>query len=270
MLALIATLAVTLANPVPAGVAKSAVAATKKKKKPAAKDQPAETSEGIDLTAPATPPPAQEQAPPPNDTPEPPPPAEEPPPAAAAGWSIVTPHTVGSGGNLLEAGIGFPGLEAAYWRGIIDALDVGARITLDYGYAGLLTSPQFGFGFQAQAKYLILTKDKISIGANFKPGLSFLFPPSRAARVGLLLPLEANAGYAFNEKFSFGATLTFPIFTIFGIGTVFPILLGVGAEYSITSSLMAWVQVKSGPAFWTNGSGINGYLDAKVGIGFHL
>jgi hypothetical protein len=269
MLALIATLSVTLATPVPAGVSQTLVAAKKKKKTTPTKEAPAETSEGIDLTAPANPPP-QEQAPPPNDTPEPPPPAEPPPPEAAAGWSIVTPHTLGSGGNLLEAGVGFPGVEAAYWRGILDALDVGARVNFNYGYDGLLTSPQFSFGFQAQAKYLIFQKDKISVGANFKPGLSILFPPSRGTRVALLLPLEANAGYAFNEKISFAAFLQLPIETIFSFGTIFPILLGIGAEYTITSSLLAWVAVKSGPAFWTNGSGINGYLDAKVGIGFHL
>jgi hypothetical protein len=277
MRTLLAALALTLAVPAlpAAGAGFEGVQTKKKKKKKAAgtttpaKEQPEETSEGLDLTSPdsSSPPPSSIESPPPDS-----PTVTEapPPPAAPAGkWSIVTPRTVGPGNNLIEAGVGWPGLAAGYWRGIIDPLDVGVHIEVNWSLEGVITSPWFGFTVQAQVKYRIFEKDKLSVGASFKPGVIAYFPPARSTRVGAVFPLSVNAGYAVMDKLNVGAFLELPVWFLAGYATVIPILLGVGAEYSLSESLNVWVAVKGGPAIWL-GSPVYGFLDAKAGIGFHL
>jgi hypothetical protein len=278
MLAFVAALAVAVAVPAPPvlGAAFEGVKTKKKKKKSTGtttakdkeKDQPEETSEGLDLTAPDSsgPPPSSIESPP-ADSPTV---TEAPPPAAPVGkWSIVTPRTVGPGNNLIEAGVGWPGLAAGYWRGILDPLDVGVHIEVNWSLEGVITNPWFGFTVQAQVKYRILEKDKLSVGASFKPGVIAYFPPARPVHAGAVFPLSVNAGYALMEKLNLGAFLEVPFWFLAGYATVIPILLGAGVEYSISEALNVWVAVKGGPAIWL-GSPIYGYLDAKAGIGFHL
>ena len=276
MRTLVAALALTLAVPAPPVLGAAFEGVKKKKKKKSAgtttpkEPQAEETSEGLDLTQPdsaSAPPPSSIESPPadsPTVTEAPPPPA-----APVGKWSIVTPRTVGPGNNLIEAGVGWPGLAAGYWRGIIDPLDVGVHIEVNWSLEGVITNPWFGFTVQAQVKYRLFEKDKLSVGASFKPGVIVYFPPARPARAGAVFPLSVNAGYALMDKLNLGAFLELPFWFLAGYATVIPVLLGVGAEYSLSESLNVWVAVKGGPAIWL-GSPIYGYLDAKAGIGFRL
>lgn len=279
MHALLAALALAVAVPAPSGIGSTVVAAKKKPKKKAdskEKEQPAETSEGLDLTAPIAPqstpestiegPPADA---PPTVTETAPPPAST---ATAGTWSIVSPRTAGNGGNLLEAGAGYPGVHAAFTHGLSDSFDLGARVDLNYdGYQTLVGPPMFGFSLAAQLKLRFFSGEKLSAGLVVKPGLLVYFPPGgRPAHAGLQLPISANLGYALSDKLNLGVFVELPLFGLFGVSAVFPLMAGVGAEYFVSGNLAVYLAVKAGPAFWTNGAPMSFSLDATAGIGFHL
>jgi hypothetical protein len=275
MTALLAALALTVAVPAPSGVRATTVAAAAKKKPTNSKDKkPAETTEGLDLTKPVAPEPTPNTIEaPPSDAAPPTVTETAPPPVSSTPgtWSIVTPRTAGNGGNLLEAGVGFPGVHATFLHGLSDTFDLGPRVDLNYGYAGLVTAPAFGFGIAGQLKIRFFSTDKLSIGASVRPGLTFYFQSGgRPVHPGLMLPITLNAGYAVLDKLNVGVFVESPIAGYVGLGTLVPILGGLGAEYFISSSLAVWLAAKAGPAFWTNGAALGFMLDATAGIGFHL
>lgn len=239
-----------------------------KKKKP--KSKPAEeTSEGLDLSEPA-----------PNPAPEPAPAAEpvvaEEKPAEAvapAGWSIVTPRTIGEAQNGIEGGVGWPGVYAGYWRGILSTFDVGAKVGFNWGYEGQVTRPVPGLRIQAQARYLFLDNDKISVGVSFSPGALIYFIPG-STRGGILLPVAGTVGLHFLNfvaKLNLSATLEIPFFVLFGLGASIPFVAGANAEYFITDSLLVFARIRPlGIAIWTNGAGVFYTFEANVGVGYHL
>lgn len=252
-------------------------AAKKKKKKPktGAKDKddddkPEETSEGLDLT---TPDPAPTPEPAPTDNAEPVAPTEEKPAESApSGWSLVTPRTVGAGGNVLEGGVGWPGVYVGFWRGILPELDVGAKVGFNWGYEGLVTGVLPGLRIQLAAKYLITELGGMPLGVTFQPGFLLYFFRGSGAQPGLVLPLAASLGLPnFVNKLNVSVTLEVPIFVLFNISAVIPIVVGASAEYFITDSLLAFVKLKpAGIALWTNRAAPNYVFEALAGVGFHL
>ncbi|MBL8951684.1 MAG: hypothetical protein JNK82_12960 [Myxococcaceae bacterium] len=248
--------------------------AKKKKKKPKAaprakeKEAPAaETNEGLDLTQPDPAPAAETSSPAASE------PVENV--AAEAGektatddddWSIVTPETIGAGANVIEAGAGWPGIYAGYWRGILSELDVGAKVGFNWSYEGFLPAIVPGLRIQAQARYEVFDNDTISIGVSFAPGALIYFFRS-GVRPGVILPVAATVGLPnFVEKLNLSATLELPFFVAATWGL--PILVGANGEYAITESLLVLAKVRAGPAITPAGASFA--LDAVVGAAYKL
>jgi hypothetical protein len=258
-----------------------AVLAKKKKKPPKGdktsekekeKDKPPDTNEGLDLSGSSPPPTAetttQGGAEPTTD----PDVAKEAAPeaATAGGFSVVTPHTVGEGGNLVEAAVGWPGVYAGYWRGILSALDVGARVGFNWAYEGQFTKVTPGLRIQAQARYLFYDNGFLSVGVTFAPGLLVYFLPGSGAHAGVIIPITGVAGFKIMEKLNACAMVEIPFWALGGFGAVLPIMVGGGAEYFLTDAIAIQAKVKAGPSVWFNGAGVFFTLEGVAGVAWHL
>lgn len=215
--------------------------------------------------------------------PPPPPPAavqhNTAPEAPVAGqlWSVVTPRTVGLNGNMVEAGLGYPGVYGQYSRGIMPTLDLGVRASVNYGVEGLTNIILPELKLQAVLKYRIMDNGKVSLGVNFAPGPLFYFPPYRTTP-GFTLPVGITLGIVASSALNIGITFEVPLWIQFGfIGSaVFPILMGGGVEYFVSSSLALWFGLRMGPSIWTNpGASPSGAtavftFDGRLGVGWRF
>jgi len=278
MLALLAAAGLVLgaAGPTAAmrDVANVVLAKKKKKKpKPAPKEKEPlpETNEGLDLSEPEParspdPSPASSEAGPREGEDVAAEAGEKAPDADGSDWSLVTPDTAGQGANLLEAGVGWPGVYASYWRGILTELDVGARVGFNWSYQGVLPGIVPGLAIQAQARYKVFDNDTLSIGVSFSPGALIYFFRS-GMRAGVVLPVAATVGLPnFVEKLNLSATLEIPFF--YAVTWVLPILVGANGEYFITESLAAFAKIRLGPAVSPGGAAFA--LEAVVGAAYKL
>ena len=64
--------------------------------------------------------------------------------------------------DLIEAGVGWPGIYAAYWRGILAPLDVGAKIAFDWSFEGQFTGIRPCLRVQVQGRYLFFESGKLT------------------------------------------------------------------------------------------------------------
>ncbi len=194
--------------------------------------------------------------------------------AAVAGstaqWSAISPQTAGKGSNLVVAGVGWPGVEVGYERGLSDRFDLGARVSYNYGYEALLTRLD-GFRFQAVLRFLLAQGERVSLGLTMAPGALVYFPRGGTV-TGLTLPVLATLGVDIDR----GVTLSFcaelPIWVRFGAGggLIVPFLLGFGVETRLSPVVSIWVRGRGGPTFFSYGSRPVTTIDAKAGIGLHF
>ncbi|MBK7864975.1 MAG: hypothetical protein IPJ65_41530 [Archangiaceae bacterium] len=249
------------------------LAAKKKKARggaPKEKEAPAETSEGLDLTEPAAAAPSESSD---STSSAEPSVAEEAAPTKpqSTGFSLVTPHTVGESQNALEAGVGWPGVYASYWRGLANNLDVGAKVGFNWGYEGLLARPVPGLRLQLQARFQVFDNGSLSLGVSFAPGVLLYFFPGTGLQPGVLLPLAATLGLPnFVNKLSLSARLEVPFFVIFRTGPTVPVLVGASAEYALSDALLVFVRLMP-LGFAVNSAGSLFYtFEGYAGVGYHL
>jgi hypothetical protein len=187
-------------------------------------------------------------------------------------WSVVTARTLGAGGNMLEGGIGFPGVHAGYWRGVLQALDLGVRVSVNYGWEGQIDTVWPGVKLQALARYKFFDNGKVNLGANFAPGPMFYFPRGRT-EVGFAMPVGLTLGIVASSALNVGVTFEIPMWIRFGVDSslVLPVLMGAGLEYFLTSALAVWFDLRMGPSIWTNGNHPTVFtFDGKLGVGWRF
>lgn len=205
--------------------------------------------------------------------------AEEAPSSSSSGqsWSAVGAHTAGRGQNQLEGSVGFPGAAAQYARGLLDELDVGARVSINYGVLGLTNHSLWAnVGLQALVKYRIFESGKVSLGASFAPGFVFMFPPYVATNVALVLPLELRLGFAASNAIGVGVSLGLPMYVIFGYGAeqrgfAVPILMGLGGEYFLRSDVAVYADLRMGPTLFALRAYSAAFsVEGKLGVAWHF
>jgi hypothetical protein len=196
--------------------------------------------------------------------------------------SVVTPRTVGTGGNKLEAGAGYPGLHVGYMRGILSNLDLGGRISVNYGWEGAVNRVWPGFKLQAVLRAKFFDNGKLLFGGSFSPGPLFYFPPGLSVWPGFALPVALNLGIVASSALNVGVTLEVPMWILFGTNAslIVPILMGGGVEYFVSSTLALWFDLRMGPALYSNpGRGPYGAsptggaaftFDGKLGVGWRF
>jgi hypothetical protein len=201
--------------------------------------------------------------------------AEEPAPVASAPegqrWSVVGGRTAGAGSNTVEGGIGWPGLSVAYARGVASNVDLGVRVTFNYGLEGLVTRVLPGAKLQGVVKFRAVDAGAVSFGLVFEPGPLFAVDRFGNGLVGFSLPVSARLGISLSSAMTLGFSLDVPLWVEFGGGggVNLPILPGLGLEYFIKSELLAFFKARMGPTLRPF-SLVELAFDAHLGIGYRF
>lgn len=186
-------------------------------------------------------------------------------------WSVVGPRTVAVGSNVVEGTVGFPGISAAYLRGVAPGINLGVRLGFTYGLENMVSTIAPGFKAQALLKWRLLDEGKISLGVTFEPGPFVTADRFSEARVGFSLPIGLRLGIAASSALNVAVLLELPMWVEFGRfgGFNFPILTGAGVEYFITSQFVGFFRARVGPT-------LRSYrlaelsLETSIGVGYRF
>lgn len=279
MIAVLAAALLSASDATPPQLVPLLVTAKKKKKKSAStrSTSTSETSEGIDLTAsePVTKTPESSTT---TETAEPAEGEVKKEEEAADGdgpdFSVVTATTSGEGSNVIEAAVGWPGVYAGFWRGILTNLDVGARLQFNWSPEGqLLAGATIAPGFKGLllARYNIVKVWKLDVGVEVAPGFVVYIPPGvRPIWPGVFFSVAGLASLNVMEKLNVGVRLETGVVGIVGLGASIPIMIGGGAEYALTEQILLQARLKLGAGIWTNGIGAAFAFEGLVGAAYKL
>jgi len=201
-------------------------------------------------------------------------------------FSAIGGRTVGSGANLLESGIGYPGVHVGFVHGVRNDLDLGGRLTVNAAYEGLAPVLSTGFKGQGLLKLRLLDADRVSLGLELAPGAFVYTVPYYPAVGGVTLPVAVKMGIAATDALGVGLTLETPYWVSFAplrlpnpngrgdvvypAGLYVPILAGGGIEYAVLQNLLVTLDARMGPTFVTANSTAVFTVVAKTGIAWRI
>lgn len=189
------------------------------------------------------------------------------------GWSVLSPRTIGQYQAVLHLHAGWPGLTATGLYGYRPDIDLGIRLSLNYGFEGLIRS-EVATGMRAQGVFrmLLYERDFFSLGIEAAPGGLFYFPEPGFTLTGLTLPVVGTAGLQLGDALAVHFSLSLPMFVTFGsLGAfTFPILVGTGAEYFLTKTTAITVNTRAGPSISTDSGQTGVDFELLVGAAFKL
>jgi hypothetical protein len=186
-------------------------------------------------------------------------------------WSVVGPKTIEPGANAMELGAGWPGISVSYLRGFASGFNAGLKVGFDYGLEGLVSTLTPGAKAQVVLKFRLVDAEKFSLGISFDPGVFLHTSPGSSTVVGVSFPIGLRVGYAASSAFQVAALIEVPLWFQFGSGggLNIPVLTGIGAEYFLSSQILAFGRVQVGPTIRPNGPAEVSLL-ASVGVGLKL
>ncbi len=206
-------------------------------------------------------------------------------------WSVVGALTAPMNANVVEGGLGWPGLHISFLRGITPQLELGARFTFNYGVEGLVGAIVPGLKFQALVRFKFFDNGKISFALKFEPGPLFYFYPtnggfgcttdpfgtlicgrSGSTVAGLTIPIGMRLGVVASSAINVGVSFDLPMWIAFGrVATLYvPVLTGIGAEYFLQSNLLVSFHVKMGPTLSSGGGQAVFTFESKLGVGYRF
>ncbi len=174
--------------------------------------------------------------------------------ASPPGWSTLSGKTVGAGQTAILGQLGWPGFSATLLHGVAPTMDLGGRLTFNYGEEGIVTQVVPGIRLQGVARLTFFDNGKLNFGMQFEPGPVVYFT-SFQTTVGLVLPVGLRLGVPLSDAFLLSFGVEAPVFRIFGSsgGWIFPVLFGAGLEYFVAPNLAATLNGRAGPSVDTRG-----------------
>ena len=171
------------------------------------------------------------------------------PPPEGQTSSVLGGLTVGEGKSLVEGAVGWPGLHGSYLRGVAPYLDVGVRVSLDYGVQGLLSQVSPGLGVSGLVRFRLVRSGIVSLAVVFEPGPFFWVDRFGFAYAGFAVPLGVRLGIAASSALNVGLSFDVPLWVQFGPlgGLNAPFLTGLGVEYFLKSDLSVFFKTRMGP-----------------------
>jgi hypothetical protein len=189
------------------------------------------------------------------------------------GWSVYSGRTVGRGQSVIAGQVGWPGLSALVLRGTASNVDVGAKLSFNYGVEGVVTQIAPGLKFQGLMRFALLERGRAALGFAFAPGVLFYFP-GPTSTVGITLPLQLTLGITASSALQAHVVMEMPLYVTFGSfgGVVVPMLFGGGVEYFLDRSLALSFITKMGPSVDTRlfASRASLAFEALVGLQYRL
>ncbi len=202
---------------------------------------------------------------------------------ATQGWSVVGGRTVGNNDNVVEGGFGFPGLHVSLLHGITPKVDIGGRLSFNYGLEGLVNTVVPGLKFQGLVHFNLLDSGMVSLKLAFEPGPLFHFYGAGRTyygpwvvvsdgytTAGLALPVRLNLGIAASSALNVGLVFELPMWIAFATpynsaSFQLPILMGAGVEYFVKQNALVYFELRMGPTIFTNSSTAQFTLVANIG-----
>lgn len=192
-------------------------------------------------------------------------------PGAGQPWSALGGRTTGQGGNVVEGGVGWPGLYAAYHRGVSKEVDVGLRVAFVYAQEGNFSLVAPGMKFNLGAKVQLFDTGRVNLGVLFEPGPFFnVFALGRTVS-GFSFPFGVRLGVHPASALSVALSFDVPLWVEFSgaRGAYVPLLTGLGVEYFVDSRLLVFARTRMGPTLTPYGRAYF-TLDATLGVGWRL
>lgn len=173
----------------------------------------------------------------------------EPTVSRGQGWSTLSGKTVGNGSTVIQGQLGWPGLSGTLLIGVAPKLDLGGKLTFNYGEEGIVTRVVPGLKLQGVLRVELLETSRINLGLKFEPGPIFYFEGPNTTRIGLALPIGLTLGIPVGSAVMVNAGLDLPMYVFFGPdgGLNFPIMVGGGMEYFISHNLAINFNLRMGP-----------------------
>jgi hypothetical protein len=193
------------------------------------------------------------------------------PPPEGQTSSVIGGLTVGQGKNLVAGEVGWPGLHVSYLRGVASNLDIGVRISFDYGVQGLVSQVSPGLGVSGLVRFRLLQSGIVSLSAVFEPGPFFWIDRFGYAWAGFAVPLGVRLGIAASSALLIGLSFDVPLWVQFGPigGLNVPFLTGLGVEYFVKSDLSVFFKTRMGPALRPSQRAEFAF-DGLVGVGWRF
>lgn len=164
------------------------------------------------------------------------------------GWSLLGAESLGADQNVLGAQLGFPGVTLTYLRGLNAIVDLGGRLTFNYGFEGLVTAIHPGLRGEGLVRIRLLDTGRFNLGVKGGVGLFGYFTPAFTLP-GILLPLGLAMGFPIASAIVLSAGLDVPMYVTFGQtgGLTVPVLVGAGLEYFLHKQWEASLHARMGP-----------------------
>jgi len=202
----------------------------------------------------------------------PPPLPNSAPSGEGQSWSVVGARTAGLNKNVLEAGLGWPGVYASFTHGFLPNLDLGARAAFTYGLEGMVSTVYPGLKFQGLIRFRFVDTGKISLSASFEPGPFFWFAYGGVTYTGFAIPIGVKLGIAAASALTIGISFDVPMWVQFGPGGGLnvPFLTGLGVEYFVRSDLALFAKTRMGPVLRTSYYRAEFAFDASLGVAWRF
>lgn len=200
-----------------------------------------------------------------------PPPLPNAAPTEGQAWTVVGARTAGANKNVLEAGLGWPGVYASFSHGFLPNLDLGARAAFTYGVEGMVRSVYPGLKVQGLIRFRFVDTGRISLSAVFEPGPFFWFAYGGVTYTGFAIPIGVRLGIAAASALTIGITFDVPMWVQFGPGGGLnvPFLTGLGVEYFVRSDLALFAKTRMGPMLRPYYAA-EFTFEASLGVGWHF
>jgi len=192
-------------------------------------------------------------------------PAAAQPRQGGGNWSILGAETLAPGTDAVHGEFGWPDVSFGYTHGISPGFDIGAKMSLVYGFENTTVNSEFGMAFAIPLRWSLArqgsahllfhvdpgfrfyTYDPVLFGFQFPFGLNLEFPVQNA-------PLKLGVGIDFNASLFVTGNAT-PAF-------VFGPLVGPYLEYHIDRNLAVGIDTRFGPII----EAFDGGTDTRFGF----
>jgi hypothetical protein len=193
------------------------------------------------------------------------------PPGPPGHWSVVTGETVSPDRDAIALEGGWPGISFSYLHGTSDRSDLGIKLDLLYGFEGT-TNWAFGAGVDVPLRLVVNRSDRVSISVHVDPGVRIYTHNSRTDfmtrfPVGGTLGVQATPLLRLGVSADLTMAVNWTHTAFFEVGPQF----GLAAEYLVDKNLIAGLNAKFGPQYYTHTSSVTDLaFTAQIVIGYRM
>ena len=177
----------------------------------------------------------------------------------------------GAGRLVLLGEAGWPGISAGALQGVAPNLDLGGRLTFNYGMEGNPRVIVPGVKAQFLLRAHLLDVDRLALGLELSPGVLAYFWPVNPY-IGLQVPVGLVLGIAVSDQLKAHVAAEVPLTFYFSprVSVDYAVLFGGGLEYWLDRQLAITLRIRIGPYVAAQGPGPQLSFHSLLGIAYAL